>query len=268
MKLTGMILTLMLLFSATAPQVGAAPQLFLGSVDVKPGETASLDLGLSEGTEPYAGVNAKILLPEGTTVADISKGELLSEGDFNVVWRTFSLVEHGCVTVVVYSGTDTFSTSNGVLLTLKLDVSGSVEPGTYTVRFTDSDTNPLVNSKYALSNSDGTRSISMDPPAPGYVKVVSVGDFLDPVGVDFIDFAVFAAQWGKRGCNQANNYCEATDFDQSTRVDYDDVATFANTWLAAIQVPAAAAASRVRRTCSITETRKPTTQGRGPILRK
>ena len=60
------------------------------------------------------------------------------------------------------------------------------------------------------------------------------GDFQCPDGVDFIDFAFFAAHWHLEGCNISNSFCEGTDVNHSSTVDFADLEIFANRWLEGI----------------------------------
>jgi hypothetical protein len=64
---------------------------------------------------------------------------------------------------------------------------------------------------------------------------IPVEDFRCPDGVSFIDFAFFAAHWHHRHCNPSNNYCDGTDFDQSSSVDFLDLAIFADNWLEGVR---------------------------------
>ena len=56
-------------------------------------------------------------------------------------------------------------------------------------------------------------------------------DFLCPDGVDFIDFAFFAAHWLDSRCNTGNYHCEGTDVNQSGLVDIFDLEIFCDLWL-------------------------------------
>ena len=56
-------------------------------------------------------------------------------------------------------------------------------------------------------------------------------DFQCPDGVDFIDFAFFAAHWHMQGCNASNFYCEGTDVNHSGVVDFLDLEIFTDRWL-------------------------------------
>jgi hypothetical protein len=60
-------------------------------------------------------------------------------------------------------------------------------------------------------------------------------DFLCSDGVDFIDFAFFAARWHRQGCGPGNGNCEGTDVDQSGSVDFSDLEIFAARWMEGVQ---------------------------------
>jgi len=61
---------------------------------------------------------------------------------------------------------------------------------------------------------------------------IPAADFLCPDGVDFIDFAFFAAHWLDDNCDLSNNYCEGTDLDQSGSVNMIDLEIFFENWSA------------------------------------
>jgi len=64
---------------------------------------------------------------------------------------------------------------------------------------------------------------------------IPAGDFTCPDGVNFTDFAWFAAQWRSRACGQANGHCSGVDLDQSGEVDWPDLALFSANWLAGVE---------------------------------
>ena len=70
--------------------------------------------------------------------------------------------------------------------------------------------------------------------SPVFIWQLPVGDFVCPDGVDFIDFAFFAARWGQNNCSQGNSYCEGTDLDSSGAVDTYDLEIFCENWLKGI----------------------------------
>lgn len=157
-----------------ALQNAHAVELSLGSVTLSPDASADLSLSLSGGTEPYAGVNAKILLPKGVSVTGVTPGALLTSKNFVTDFRTFSDEANEGVTLIAYSAENTFSAS-GVLLLLKIQAAATVEAGIHTVAFATENPNPFVNSKYALSNADGSKSV--EPSVKyGAVTVIDPGD--------------------------------------------------------------------------------------------
>ncbi|MHC4570182.1 MAG: GLUG motif-containing protein [Planctomycetota bacterium] len=48
---------------------------------------------------------------------------------------------------------------------------------------------------------------------PVLLQQIPITDFLCPDGVEFIDFAYFAARWHRQGCTPANGNCEGADVD-------------------------------------------------------
>lgn len=55
-----------------------------------------------------------------------------------------------------------------------------------------------------------------------------------PDGVNFIDFAWFAANWRQKDCGAFNYNCEGADLDGSGAVDSRDLAILAGNWLAGL----------------------------------
>ncbi|HUW61602.1 MAG TPA: IPT/TIG domain-containing protein [Candidatus Bathyarchaeia archaeon] len=143
---------------------GAAPTLALGSAEVYPGQTASIDLTLSGGDEPYAGMNAQIVLPAGVTISSVARGSLLT--DFTTDWYGNR--------VMVYSGTDSLDAAQGVLLTLSLDVANNVAANTYSIAFAGSKA-VVLNPNHVLANADGSVSVTHSV-AGGMLTVHAVVD--------------------------------------------------------------------------------------------
>lgn len=56
-------------------------------------------------------------------------------------------------------------------------------------------------------------------------------DYTCPDGVDFMDFAHFAARWHRQGCGPANGNCQGADVDNSGAVDFLDLEIFADRWM-------------------------------------
>ena len=55
-------------------------------------------------------------------------------------------------------------------------------------------------------------------------------DLTNSDGVNLVDLALFAAEWGRTGC-VAPDYCNAADFDKSGTVDMSDLVDIAEVWL-------------------------------------
>jgi len=63
-----------------------------------------------------------------------------------------------------------------------------------------------------------------------YEPVIVPGNLVYPKGVDFADFAHFAAHWRRGNCDSTDN-CNGTDFDGSSDVDARDLAILLESWL-------------------------------------
>ncbi len=163
MRLT-IILAVALLLMGVVLQANAAPQLTLGSPTIMQGGTGSLTLSIYGGTEPYAGVNAKILLPQGITVTGVSEGDL--PDGFTTDY--YQLSDSNEVTVIAYSRDKTFS-SDGVLFNLNIKADNNAEAKTCDVDFEAVNSNPLINSN-ALSNADGSESL-IPATQPGKITI-------------------------------------------------------------------------------------------------
>jgi hypothetical protein len=77
----------------------------------------------------------------------------------------------------------------------------------------------------------GIWTICEDINYPALLSLISVGDLDCPDGVNFIDFAIFAGQWGRDNCNPSNGNCQGADINQSGTVDFRDLEIFAQHWL-------------------------------------
>ncbi len=123
----------------------AQPELSVGSVVARPGETAQLELYFSGDPGPYAGVNAALSLPTGVTLNSTAEGTLLSGGNYTTDYSS----DHG--SVIVYSAEDTFSSSQSEsLLTLTLQVAIDAPSGSFPITITTS----------GLSNDTGSESVA------------------------------------------------------------------------------------------------------------
>jgi hypothetical protein len=140
------------LLASTPLQADAAPELSLGSAEVLPGQTASLNLKLAGGTEKYAGVNVTIQLPENISINVVSKGALLNSG-FTSDYST----DGNKLRIIAYSSSTTIS-GTGTLFSLSLKADEDASEGEQDISFITT-SSELLNPN-ALSNSDGSKSIS------------------------------------------------------------------------------------------------------------
>ena len=138
--------------SATA----ATPELSLGSTSIAQDSTATIKLNFSGSGENYAGINDRILLPQGLSVT-VEKGELLP-GTFIIDSFTFSGSDGNGIALMAYSDSETFNGA-GTLLSLNLIATSDAKTGTYDISFAADDSD-LINSEHAISNEDGSISVS------------------------------------------------------------------------------------------------------------
>ncbi|GEM_PF-1196021 len=77
----------------------------------------------------------------------------------------------------------------------------------------------------------GNDNISIAWEGPGINRQIIDGIYLSPCAIEFIDFAGFANQWVRTGCDVSNDWCSGADFDRNGTVDTEDLISFANGWL-------------------------------------
>ncbi|KPA11310.1 secreted protein containing Na-Ca exchanger/integrin-beta4 domain protein [Candidatus Magnetomorum sp. HK-1] len=139
-------------------QANASPELSLNTTTISPGESATLILSISNAPD-CAGINAKILFPDGLSVKSISRGSLLP-ANFTIDFRSFSDAQGQGIFVLAYSNLDTFTNASGELLKINLETTDNIVGGNYDIPFANTNLNTLVNARYAVSNSDGTDSLN------------------------------------------------------------------------------------------------------------
>jgi len=124
---------------------------------------------------------------------------------------------------------------------------GSRFQGDVIVSFWDAQTSGLTTSAGGMSKTtaemwsastftgwdfDATWSICEGRNYPVFWWQVPTADLHCPDGVQWIDFAVFAMEWERNDCGDANWGCGWTDLDGSGAVGYPDLAILAGEWLA------------------------------------
>ena len=120
-----------------------------GAVNSQTSASLTIENGSSS-----SGFNAEIVLPNGVSLVEVAKGSLLATGQFDLKY----VVTNQNLRVIVYSTTDTIG-ANGELLKLKLQISPNAPLGLQKLAFANTNTNPLINAKNALSSTDGLVSM-------------------------------------------------------------------------------------------------------------
>jgi len=138
----------------------AAPVLSLGHITVKQGETGNINLSISGGDAAYAGFNARVIIPDGVTINGVSKGDLLPLEKFSLAYNVESIDGKTNLFLLAFSGEHTFGQTDGVLAVIDISVQEDAESGKKDLVFASDNPNPLVNSKHALSNEQGSASVA------------------------------------------------------------------------------------------------------------
>ncbi len=63
-----------------------------------------------------------------------------------------------------------------------------------------------------------------------------LGEFVQPKGINYLDYAFIAVHWMENNCANIN-YCDGADLDFSGKVDWTDLLIFTNHWMEAITAP-------------------------------
>ncbi len=151
------LLTSMLLI-AISHTAQAAPTLSMGTSTTVADSNSILQLSIADTDMAYGGFNARLEYPSCMAVTNVAAGSLL--GDSFVIDSVAAT--DGATTnlaLIAYSGTETFST-DGDLLSLTFQVGADCATGQHIVSFATVNAEPLVNTKHAISNQDGTVSVS------------------------------------------------------------------------------------------------------------
>jgi len=132
----------------------ASPELTMNSVIVEQGKESTLNIKLSGNDKEYAGINTTIIMPSDLIITGISKGKLLA--GFSLDYRIFS--NDNKATILSFSKNKMFRQS-GTLFILNVEAKKNALPGLKTIEFASANNSTIVNSKTALSNTDGSASI-------------------------------------------------------------------------------------------------------------
>ena len=102
-----LMIILAILMVSSVRATASTPELSLGSTSIAQDSTATLELNFSGSDKNIAGVNARILLPEGLSVTSIAKGKLLSD-NFTLRSLPFSGLNENGIALIVFSDSETF----------------------------------------------------------------------------------------------------------------------------------------------------------------
>jgi hypothetical protein len=174
-------LLLLLLVLSLGRTAHAAPTLTLSSATALPDSDITVYLSVANAAAAYGGFNARLVYPSCMSMMSVAAGSFLPSSF--VIDHT--VTEGGGLknlSVVAYSGTEAFS-ANGKLLAVNFHVGSDCTVGPKTVSFATVDADPLVNNKHAISNQDGSASLS-HVVSNGSVVVMSAETDTDNDGMD------------------------------------------------------------------------------------
>ncbi|MFH2124140.1 MAG: cohesin domain-containing protein [Pseudomonadota bacterium] len=170
-----------LLLSAMGHTAQAAPTLSISSSTALPDSDITLQLSITDVDAAYGGFNARLEYPACMSVTSVVAGSLLTDSFvIDSIGTDEGIIKN--LSLIAYSGVDTFAT-DGELLSLTFHVGADCSAGQYVVNFATVDAEPLVNNKHALSNQDGSVSISHQV-SNGGIVITDIDNDIDKDGMD------------------------------------------------------------------------------------
>jgi hypothetical protein len=76
----------------------------------------------------------------------------------------------------------------------------------------------------------GGDSVAVAWQGPGLIRQAITGPYLSPYIIGFKDFANFANQWLRTGCNAGNGWCSGADLNHNGSVTFEDLRVFIEDW--------------------------------------
>lgn len=101
------------------------------------------------------GFNGSVILPDGMNVVAAGYGSAIDNGDFALQYS-----QNGQDFRFVTYSTSNNSTVSGDILSLQIHIDASLPPGVKQLVFSDTNPDPRVNSRHAISNVDGSLSLA------------------------------------------------------------------------------------------------------------
>lgn len=135
-----------------------AAEIELGAATAKQGDTATIKVSIAQENTPanYAGLNARLELPEGVELLNMVKSTTGPLEKFTIDFYNADALHDRTAGIIAYSGDSSVlftSEKNAELLELTLQVHDNAKPGVYPITITSS----------GLSNSDGSKSVPHTP---------------------------------------------------------------------------------------------------------
>lgn len=183
----------------------AAPLIRLGSLSIAQGGWGELSLFVNNLSGPVSGINAQLKFPPHVNVVGVSPGSSLGSS-FTFDWEKISDASVNGVTLVAYSGSESFS-QNTLILYIGLKVDDSCATGSYDIVFISKNINPTINARHAISNVDGSQSL-VHQTLSGTLTVTAVAQGVTDNDGDGIDDA-----WEWEHFKNLTKADKHTDFD-------------------------------------------------------
>lgn len=170
-------------------------------------------------TDEIAGVQFKLTLPAGVSVALNSKNKLMFSKTERDADHTLSgsKAEDGTYTVLLYSAdTEAITGNEGSIIDVTLDIDKEMKDGTYEIKISD----------IVLSTTKAQKINADDVTAQLEVKSYLLGDPNNDGSIDVVDITMIANHI--LGNNPENFIFEAADVDVDGTVDVNDIISIAN----------------------------------------
>lgn len=158
----------------------AEATLSLDNTVIEAGNQAILNLSISGVAGSYGGFNARLEMDSCLSVSNVTTGPLITGFTFD----THAALDGSTRTLglIAYSGSSTFN-NDGTLMVLTVQVDAGCTSGQKDIVFSSTDPDPLVNAKHAISNTNGTISVS-HLVQNGYIVVVDINTDTDKDGMN------------------------------------------------------------------------------------
>ena len=174
------ILGLSLLLST--PSTWTAPHITVGSLTAQTGQTVEIPLLISGLSQPCAGFNATLHLPQGVRFSRIRPGSVPPPADLFLAAHPLPDPGLNAVGILGYSTTATFST-DGTLCLVTVVIGPETQPGVHPLVIQAPNRSPMLRNSHALSSADGLTSLPHS--ATDGLLTVEAGSPVAPLGTPY-----------------------------------------------------------------------------------